>query len=84
MAGDVATTDVDTLDGVGDRKTFENWGAVADTVTAVEDKTTGLTSGVQAENGLLLKEYLRGSKFLEKYIGCLNSIIVRVQRRFCE
>jgi len=83
MSCDVSSTYIDSLDSIINRKTFKNWSAMANTISTIQHKSTCFTSGVQRQYGLLLKEYLRGSKFLEKYISCLNSIIVRVERRLC-
>lgn len=84
MSGDISSSNIDSLDSICNRETFKNWGAVTHTISAIENESTCFTSGIQRQYGLLLKEYLRGSKFLEKYISCLNSIIVRVKWRFCE
>ena len=83
MSSDVSSTNINSLDSISNRETFKHWRTMANTISAIENESTSFTSSIKRQYGLLLKEYLRGSKFLEKYISCLNSIIVRVERRLC-
>lgn len=48
----IATGKIDTADGVRHGETFVDGDSVGDTITGVEDDTSGTTSGVEGEDGL--------------------------------
>ena len=52
VVGQVTTSHVDTGDGVGKGETFVDGDNVSDTVTRVQNDTSGTTGGVQGQNGL--------------------------------
>lgn len=52
VVGQVTTSHVDTGNGVGQGETFVDGDNVGDTVTRVENDTSGTTGGVQGQNGL--------------------------------
>jgi hypothetical protein len=52
VVGEIATSHVDTGDGVGKGETLVDGDNVSDTITGVEDDTSGTTGGVQGEHGL--------------------------------
>lgn len=80
----IATTDVDSLDGIVDREAFEDWTAMANAVAAVQDHAGRLTTSIQAEHGLLLEENLRRAKFLEENVCCLDPIAVWIEWWLCQ
>lgn len=77
---DVAASEVDSLYGIVDGEAFEDWAAMANTVTAIQDDARRLTTSVETEHGLLLEEYLRRTKLLKKDVGCLHAIAVWIER----
>lgn len=79
MLGHVSSTYVDSLASVVDCETLEDRGSMADTITAIEDQASCLTSGVQTENCLLLEEELWCRKFLKEQVSCLNSVLNGVE-----
>lgn len=52
VVGKIATSHVDTGDGVGKGETLVDGDNVSDTITGVEDNTSGTTGGVQGKHSL--------------------------------
>lgn len=52
VIGQITASHVDTRDSVGQRETLVDGDNVGDTVTGVENDTSGTTGGVQGQNGL--------------------------------
>ena len=57
---------------------------MANTVTTIKNKAGSLTSGVQTQDSLLLKENLRDAKLLKENIGSLCAVIVRIKWWICQ
>lgn len=52
---------------------------MADAISAVKDEPRCLTSCIETQNRLLLKENFWRTELLKEYVCCLNPIAVRVQ-----
>ena len=84
MLCDIPSSKINSLDSIVDGETFEDWTAVADSITAIQDDTRCLTTSVETEDSLLLEEDLWRSEFLEKDISGLDTIAVRIQWWFSQ
>merc|ERR1712215_196823 len=84
VSGKIATSQVQTEDGVGKSVTFVDGDVVGDTVTGIQDDTGGTARGVQGENGLDGDVHSGGAEGLEHDLGHLLTVSLGVQRGFSE
>lgn len=74
VVGKIATSHVDTGNGVGKSETLVDRNNVGDTVTGVENDTSGTTGGVQGEDGLDGNVEGGGVEGLEDDLGHLLTV----------
>ncbi len=82
VVGQVATSHVDTRDGVRKSKAFVDGDNVGDTITGVEHNTSGTAGSVQGENGLDGNVEGRCVEGLEDDLGHLLSVGLGVDGSF--
>jgi hypothetical protein len=80
----IATSHVDTGDGVGKRETLVDGDNVSDTVTGVEHDTGGTSGRVQGQHGLNGDVERRGVECLEDDLGHLLAVGLGVDGRLGE
>jgi len=81
VLGHIPATKVNSLDGIVDGEAFEDWAAMAHTITAVKDDSGCLTTGIQAQDGLLLEEDLGSAELLKEDVCGFDAIAVWVEWR---
>jgi hypothetical protein len=74
VVGQVTTSHVDTGDGVGEGETLVDGDNVGNTITGVEDDTSGTTGGVQGQDGLDGDVEGGGVEGLEDNLGHLLTV----------
>ena len=74
VVGQITTGHVDTRDGVGESKAFVDWDNVSDTITGIEDDTSGTSRGVQGEHSLDGDVEGRGIEGFEDNLGHLLTV----------
>ena len=84
MLGDISSSNINSLDCIIDRKSFEDRTTMANTVTTIKNEAGSLTSGVQTQDSLLLEEDLRDAKLLKENVGSLCAVIVRIKWWICQ
>ena len=84
MFGDISSSNVNSLNSIIDRKSFENRTTMANAVTTIKNEAGSLTSCVQTQDSLLLEENLRDAKLLEENVGSLTAVIVRIKWWICQ
>merc|ERR1712131_540008 len=80
VIGQVASSQVETQDGVREGETLVDGDGVGDTISDVEDKTGGTTRGVQGEDGLDAHVGSGGVEGLEDDLDELLSVGLGVKR----
>merc|ERR1712205_76427 len=78
VVGKVATSKVDTLDGVGHGVTLVDGHGVGHTVTTVNDDTSGAARGVQGEHGLDVDVVAADSEGLKHDLGHALTVVLGV------
>lgn len=81
VLGHITATEVNSLDGVVDGEAFEDWAAMAHTITTVKDDSGCLTTRIQAQDGLLLEEDFWSAELLKEDVRSFDAIAVRVEWR---
>jgi len=84
VVGKVATGKVDTLDGVRHGVTLVDRDSVGDTVTTVDDDTSGAARGVEGKDGLDVDVVTTNVEGLEHDLGHALAVILRVHRSLGE
>ena len=84
VVGKVTTSHVDTGNGVGKSETLVDGDNVGDTVTGVEDDTSGTTGGVQGQDSLDGDVESGGVEGLEDDLGHLLTVGLGVDGRLSE
>jgi hypothetical protein len=74
VVGKITTSHVDTGNGVGKGETLINGDNVSDTITRVQNDTSGTTRGVQRQNGLNRDVESWGVECLEDNLGHLLTV----------
>jgi len=74
VVGKITASHVDTGNGVGKGETLVNGDNVSDTITRVQNDTSGTTGGVQRQNGLDRDVESWGVKCLEDNLGHLLTV----------
>lgn len=74
VVGKITTSHVDTGNGVGKGETLVNGDNVSDTITRVQNDTSGTTGGVQRQNGLDGDVESWGVECLEDNLGHLLTV----------
>merc|ERR1719376_96258 len=84
VGGQIATSQVQTEDGVGKGVTFVDGDSVGNTITSVQHDTSGTARGVEGEDSLDGNIHCRSRKGLKHDLGHLFPVGFGVQRSFCE
>merc|ERR1719208_675000 len=79
VVSEVTTSQVKTEDGVGESITFVDGDGVRDTISGVEDDTSGTTGGVQGEDSLDGDVHSGGVEGLEHDLGHLLTVGLGVE-----
>jgi len=79
VVGEVTTGKIESHDGVGKSITFIDWDVVGDTVTRVEDDTSGTARGVEGKDGLDGDVHGWEVEGLEHDLGHLFSVSLGVE-----
>lgn len=74
VVGQVTASQVNTHNGVGEGETSVNGDNVGDTITGIENDTSGTTRGVKGKNGLDRNVESRGVEGLKDNLGHLLSV----------
>jgi hypothetical protein len=82
--GEVATGEIDTADGVRHGETFIDGDGVGDTITRVEDDTSGTAGGVEGEDGLDTNVHSGNVEGFEHDLGHLFTVGLGVHGGFSE
>jgi len=84
VVGKIATSKIQTHDGVGKGITFIDWDVVGNTITSIEDNTGGTSGGVEGEDGLDTDVHGWDVEGFEHDLGHLFSVGFWVQWSFSE
>merc|ERR1719163_881000 len=84
VVGEVATSEVDALDGVGHGVTLVDGHSVGHTVTTVHDDTSGAAGGVQGEHSLDVDVVATHVEGLEHDLGHALAVVLGVHGRLGE
>lgn len=84
MLGDISPSNINSPDSIIDREAFVDRRAVANTVSAIQDNPSHFALCIQRQHGLRLEKQRRHVERLKEDLRRLNSILVRIQWRFCE
>lgn len=84
VVGEVAASQVETKDGVGEGVSLVDGDSVADTISRVEHDTCGTTTGIQRQDGLDGDVHSGGVEGLEHDLGHLLTVSLWVQGRLSE
>merc|ERR1712086_687232 len=84
VVGEVATSEVDALDGMGHGVTLVDRDGVGHTITAIHDDTSGTARGVQGEHGLDVDVVATHVEGLEHDLGHALTVVLRVHRSLGE
>jgi hypothetical protein len=79
VVGQVATSKIETQDGVGESETFVDGDSVGNTITGVQDDTSSTTGGVEGEDGLDGNVEGRSVEGLEHDLSHLLSVSLGVE-----
>merc|ERR1712025_121121 len=79
VVGEVTTSKIKTMDGVGESVSFIDGDGVRDTISGVEDNTGGTSRGVQGEDSLDGDIHGGGVECLEHDLGHLLSVGLGVE-----
>ena len=84
VLSEVATGEIDTADGVGHGETFVDGDGVGDTITGVEDDTSGAAGGVEGEDSLDTDVHSGDVEGFEHDLGHLFTVGLGVHGGFSE
>merc|ERR1711974_41516 len=84
VGSEIATSQVQTEDGVGKGVTFVDGDSVGDTISGIKDDTGGTTGGIERENGLDGDVHSRRAEGFEHDLGHLLTVSLGVKRGFGE
>merc|ERR1712215_150481 len=84
VSGEIATSQVETHDGVGKSVTFVDGDGVSDTITGVEHNTGGTAGSVQGEDSLDGDVHGGHAEGFEHHLGHLLTVSLGVKRGFSE
>merc|ERR1712086_347284 len=84
VVGEVATSEVDALDGMGHGVTLVDRDGVGHTITAIHDDTSGTARGVQGEHGLDVDVVATHVEGLEHDLGHALTVVLGVHRSLGE
>merc|ERR1719295_982708 len=82
VVGQIAASQVQPKNGMGQRVALVNWDCVGDTIPRVHDNTSGTTGGIQGKYSLDGHIHSGNVKGLEHYLGHLFPVSLRVERGF--
>jgi len=80
VGGEIATSQVQTEDGVGEGVTFVDGDSVGDTISGIQNNTGGTTRGVEGEDSLDGNIHSRGAEGFEHDLCHLLTVSLWVKR----